>query len=765
MKIQSVSIKSGLNLVSMEIEALSAPIVAPSVNRIFICDVSASMSGDLSLLRRHLKGRMDLVVSREDTVTIGYFSGRGQFGLICEGAKIHNIADRAIINSAIDRKLVPMGMTGFKEPLEEVKRVITRLKSLDKNSAFSLVFMSDGHDNQWAVSEIMKAVNDIADDIASSTIVEYGWYANRPLLTRMSEALGGQYIHVENGERFLPVLDAGMSNRVSGINRREVTLPYTPLHNLVFSLSDDGLMVWNADNNKIRVPSDQKYVYFLSDDKSIKGKGKVDPKDLSDNLIQGLYCAVASLSQRMLSDDVLSVLSVLGDVRLINKFASCFGKQQYSSFREDAISASLNANNRWEDGYDANAIPPDNAYTVLQLLSDLSVEGNMLHTDDAGWDYSSIGRKTSFGGDKIDDESLVKLSEAILDASNISDLDAIKSAVEAIQNASVKEYKFTRTNEDGVPMTNLVMNESRPNISIQTKQNGFLELGSDGLDHNLPERLPAHIYRNYAVVRDGIMNVKILPVSLTHDTYIVLEKHGVISGGWVNGKVYHLNIDALPIINRHMVKSAVVGARDMFALEWQLIKAKAAQKVFKYYEEQYAPRSRVSGLEKKYGVENSEWLKSIGLTDGGFSPKRVVDEVSDVYVGRELKVTIKGFSSLAKVSDVEERLAKGGKLTGPMILLAPFVEEVTKFIENNKDVIENGNVDIITMYLQTMTKSWISEVRRINSKLSEIKFAVIVGQVWFSEFASLDEGSLDMVDNNGNTYFATAQLKDIDVKI
>ena len=761
MHVSSVRISAGLCLASLDIPVLSAaPPLPQRVQRIFVCDVSGSMSGDLPLVRRHVSAGMGKVMQENDLATLIYFSGRGQFGVICEAVSMRTQADRDAVNEAIERKLRPIGLTGFKEPLQEVRRVINRLKSMNPDSAFSLVFMSDGHDNQWSVAEIMSAVEDIAPDLVSSTIVEYGWYANRPLLTRMSEALGGQYVFVENGQQFLPVLDAGMSGRVAGAMRREVVLPTTPLHGLIFCPSADGMMVWNPDaGNAIRVPADQKRVYFLTDTPVGDSTAMGDPRLLDAGLTEGLYAAAAALSQRMLSDDVIALLGALGDVRLITQFASCFGKQQYSAFRNDAIAAALNPVHRWESGYDADAVPPDDAYTVLALLSDLSTEGNMLHTRDENWSYSPIGRKTSFSGDRIDEDTRNTLADVVASAARTGDLNALKQAVEDAQAASVKEYRFTRTNEAGVPMTNLVMHESRPNISIQTKQDGFLELGADGKAYGLPERLPAFIFRNYAIIRDGILNVEILPVSLSSETYRVLEARGVVSGGWVDGKVYPVSVVGMPVINRQMVRSAITGARELFGLEWSLHKAKAAQKVFKYYEEQYAPRSRTAGLEGTYGAEAAEWLKTIGLTDGGFSPKRAVDEVSDVYIGRELKVSIKGASSLAKISDVEERLDSGKKLTAAMVPLAGFVTDVREFLSRNKDETTIRN------YLQTMTKSWISEARRINAKLAEIKFAVVVGQVWFREFDSLDEGSLDMTDDNGDTYFATAQLRELEVKI
>ena len=770
MQVFSVRINDNTWLCYGQIPRLSdAPTIRQSVHHIHVFDVSGSMSGDLPRMRQHAKATIRSLVSIGDTLTMIWFSGRGQFGIICEGARVQDAADYAAACEAIDRKLRPVGMTGFKEPLEEVGRVISRLKSLNKDSLFSLMFMSDGYDNQWKQEDILKVTRDIAPSLSSTVIVEYGWYANRALLGAMAEALGGEHSFVQNADEFLPVFDRTLSGKSGGVARREVVLPATALHGMVFAPGEDGIVTWNPDaENKVRVPSDLECVYFLSSVPVGHQSALGDPRQADPAVVTGLYAAAAVLSQRMLSDEVMSVLGALGDERLVVQFASCFGKQQYSLFRGEAVKAANTLDARWVGGYNANAIPPEDSYTVLQLLSDLSREGNLLHTGDTAWSYSPIGRKTAFGGDKLADDVREELSDAIALASRAGDLDAVKAAIEAAQASAVKEYKFTRTGEAGVPMTNLVMHESRPNINVQTVQTGLLELGADGPAHGLPERLPSKRFRNYAVVRDGILNVEMLPVSLTKDAHAILLTHGLVSQPWKEGKVYAVSVVGLPIINRRMVRAAVTGAYELFSNEWLLVKAKAAQKVFKYYEDAHAPRSRSGELEAAYGLEAAAWLKEVGVTDNGYAPKRVVEEVSDVYMGRELKVGIKSFSSPPKVEDVLERMAavanppvgkKAPVLTASMQVMVPFIKQVLSVIESGK------NPEFVTGFLRERTKFWVSEARRLNAILSEVKFAVVVGQVWFKEFASLDEGTLEMADDEGVKYTATATLREMEVKI
>jgi hypothetical protein len=768
MNIKSAKISDGLYLahVNAPLDA-NVKVLPPSVNRIFICDVSGSMSGDLPSLRQHLKTNLGNVVSKDDTVTIIWFSSRGQFGVVVEGARIHNKTDLEDMHEAIDRRLRPVGLTGFKEPLEEVSRVVSRLRTKDENAAFSMVFMSDGHDNQWSKKEILEATSALATSMASATIVEYGWYANRPLLIAMAEEIGGEYAFAEDAGHFTPLLDDNLRRRVGGMSRRLLTLPASPLHGIAFSVNGNSLSTFTvgADMQSIRVSADLTEFFFLSETPVGHVVVINDARTADTDLVKGLYASLALLSQRMMSSEVFQVLKILGDVALIARFSSCFGKQQYSAFREAVLLSASDATQRWVGGYDVNAVPADDAYTVLDLLSDLTGEdGNMLRLDDESWNYSKVGRKTVLASEKIDDNQKAEIEGMLAGAKTASDLAVIRERMEEMEATQDKTYRFKGDKAKGVPLTTLVYNEDRPNVSVQTRQSGQLLLGADGPAHGLPEEVPTVIFRNYTIIRDGILNVQILPVTIGKATHERLVANGVLKGAWVEGAVEKIAFTALPIINRRMVKH--FSAHECFNLEFDMLKTKAAQKVFKYYEDQNAPRDRSAGLTERYGAEATAWLKEIGLTDGGFAPKVVQAEATDVYIGRELKIAIKGLSSLPKVTDVEERMddKKGKALTNAMALMAPYVREVREFLAS---AIYNNASDkpaLLKTWLQDKTKFWIKVSRRLNRRLSEIKFSIVVGQVWFSEFESLDEGSLNIVTDIGELS-VNATIRDIEVKI
>ena len=77
-------------------------VVELSTQHIFVIDCSGSMSGELSTIRKDLFNKISTVLKPSDSVTIIWFSGRNEYGVILEDYTVHsNIAlekVREIIN-------------------------------------------------------------------------------------------------------------------------------------------------------------------------------------------------------------------------------------------------------------------------------------------------------------------------------------------------------------------------------------------------------------------------------------------------------------------------------------------------------------------------------------------------------------------------------------------------------------------------------------------------------------------------------------------
>lgn len=768
------------------------PVEMP-VNHIVVIDCSGSMHGELPRIREQLKLKLPKLLSEKDTVSIVWFSGRGQFGALLEGERVSSLTDLSAVNKAIDRWLSPQGLTGFKEPLEEVAALAGRLAKKAPGASTSLFFMSDGCDNQWGRADIMKAVEKAAGAVSSTTVVEYGFYADRPLLAAMAEKSGGVLIFADAFDKYAPAFEAAMQKKVTGAKRVEVKVAGDPVYGFAFSVSGGDLYTFEAGSGKVAVPEDLERVAYLSP--SPVGESGLDLVEVSKatfvhktqtihDVIGLSYAAVSLYSVRMKPDVVYPVLKALGDVRFIEQFSGCFGKQKYSDFMESAKSAAL-GQGRFEKGWDPTKVPRDDAFTVLDLLRILAGDdGNRVLLDHPSFKYNRIGRarvdsSTVMTAKEI--EELQLISDEISKERDIKKLKDLQVRLAALTAPKGEGLKFVADEApDGYPVSALVYNEKRPNISVQIRKEGSVDVSARLPEEfrgdkvgKVPTAFRTFIYRNYAIVKDGLVNVQSLPVHMTGGTAKKLMDEGVISQDQVaNGQVRDgsgsviavVDLSPLPIINRKMVRSAL--AKDLFEKEYELARARAAQKVYNSFSKEILPASQKesASFDALYGESAAAWLKEQGFTDySGFNPKMVQAESTDVYMAKELKVSLKGLSKLPSLKELREMIAKN-KVNPPGQLMLDAYREVEKFAASKEFMDASDKGSVAERWFGQRQEAATSSVRKLLRELAEIKFSVIVGQVWFSDFKSLDETTM-IIDVPGGKLEGKVEPVEVETKI
>jgi Mg-chelatase subunit ChlD len=124
-----------------------------------VIDVSGSMYYDLPEIRKNLKNKISSLVKENDTVSIIWFSGKNDAGILKEEVHVNSLKQLNDLNDAIDRFLKPIGLTAFAKPLELADDVIRRIQSNNPESIFSLIFMSDGWNNDVSWDSVINVVN------------------------------------------------------------------------------------------------------------------------------------------------------------------------------------------------------------------------------------------------------------------------------------------------------------------------------------------------------------------------------------------------------------------------------------------------------------------------------------------------------------------------------------------------------------------------------------------------------------------------------
>ena len=778
-KTSSISYKvaDGLFLVDHVItgKASTAKPVEVPTNHVAIIDCSGSMSYDLPKIREQLKRKVPKLLGDKDTLSIIWFSGKGQFGVLLEAEPVSTLTDLQQVNQAVDRWLRPVCLTGFKEPMEEAAKLIDRVAKKHPG-AFSLFFMSDGCDNCWSRAEILKACEKTAAGLSAATFVEYGYYADRPLLTAMAEKAGGSLIFSEDFDRYAPQFESAMQKRPLGVKREEVTIEGDPIGGFAFCANADGdLMTFAVENGKISVPEGTRQVSYLSP----AGIGVVSKETLIEISkgasagqkadLKNAYAAVSLYAVRMKSDVVLPLLKALGDVAFIESFSVCFGKQAYSAFTDVVKAAAFDDKKRLTKGWDPNRVPADDAFTVLDLLRVLSEDdGNRVLMEHPEFKYSAIGRGRVDASDQLTAEEqaeIEKLTTQIAAEKNAKKVAELTAKIAAITANKPVALKFEADPApDGYSISNLTFNEDRPNVSILVKKPGTVDISSRlpaEFNGKIPEKFQSFIYRNYAIVKDGLVNVKKLPVQITKPTWDTLAKAGVSVVDYPVGKPFVttvIDVGALPVINRKMIKS--VSAKDFFCTEYDLTRAQAAQKVFNSFSKELLPPKKAEGFAALYGDAAATWLKEQGFTDySGFSPKTVQAEATDFYAGKEIKVSLKGLSSLPSLKDY-----RAGKSPAASKLMKPFYDKVEGFLKSDVYTKAANKDGVLKAWLEGEANAARKEARSLIYKVAQTTFCIIVGQCWFSEFASLDENSM-AIDTDEGRIDCKAELKEIQIRI
>ena len=749
-----MQINESLSLITHKVtKSTPAPSKPAAVNHIMVVDCSGSMWGEISKIRDDIKKKLPSLMNEGDTFTAVWFSGKGEYGVIVEGEPIATMKDLKNVYEALDRELRGRGLTGFKGPLEEVGNIVNRLRKKNSNG-FSLFWLTDGGENCSPRPEVLKVLDKVAKDLSSATICEYGFYSDRNFLSQMAERAGGALIFADRFEKYSPLFEAAMRKEGLGAKRIEVNIPDAPIEGFVFTLEGGDIVTYVVEDGKASIPETTNEVYYLVAKKSS------DDGDRTQEL-SALYAAMTLFAQRMKSDIVFPILRKLGDVRFIEAYASCFGKQRYSDFVEQAKEATFDPSKRLVNGYDPNKVPADDAYTILDLLEKLAEMKASALLDHPDFKYSPIGRG------RIDSNNVLTAEEAAEVASLTAEMAKTKNAkkvkeisdrIASITSKKKEALKFVEVGaEEGNPISNLTYNEERPNVSMLVTKQGTVDL-SDRLPEEMkgttlgkiPTQFPTFIYRNYTIIKDGLVNVDMLPVRLDDvspfppETYEKREQNIVV-----------FKLRDLPAINRKMVKS--VEAKSFFQLNWDLLKAKAAQKVFNSFQKEFFPGKPGDSYAALYGEEGAAWLKDQGITERGFSPKTVLAESTDFYLSKKLKVSFKGYSTLPSLKDARTKIGDG-KENGPTFLMKPAILEVLSKMPK-----ESPEKDAeFEKWLRGKQDETTKQVRSLILQLAKVNYSIIVGQVW--PFPSLDENSLTLTDGSTQVV-GTMSMEDVEERI
>jgi len=674
-----------------------------STHRIVVADCSGSMYHELAKLRAHLKNKLPTLVQPNDSLSLLWFSGRDEFGIIFEDVMISSLTDLSNIHKAIDRFLTPMGLTGFTQPLQEVKRVIER----SKRDSATLSFMTDGYDNQGRRSDILDAAAQLADHVASATFVEYGYYANHELLVEMADVVSGTVVLAENFERYTETLNDAMNGSYGKRIAVEAHDVAADDFNFVVGTNGHNFIVGVPKAGQLSFPSDVvAYAHFVD--------GGGDGITIEGDVRQACF-VVAALIQRGMLDAALMLAAAIGDRALYKSIENAFSKQDYGRAVALAVKIGSSADLLYADsGRQTNLQPDPNAYNVLELLFDLSGgSGNLLNVSHPEFDYNPLGghRPTA--------------------AINESGFVPVFTDKSTQVLGEISTLKFA---------------EDRPNVSILTRRDGLVSLPPNNIPGLSDEIVESFVWRNYAIIADGIVNVSKLPVIISAETFAKLRDERKLFPAKARHQkdvTYVIDVSGMPVMNRAMATPTTL--TELFTTQHKLLQAECLMKVAKLRVEKPAFSA---AFAEKYGEEGATLLKECGVTPGGFSPRTEKAEAIDARLAKFAIVSLAGFSTIPSVGEVRDKVALGKSLPPSAQALANAINII--------DEIEDEDIPAAI----EDTKATIANLR---NKLVMMKFGIILGKRLPTDMIDLEDTTREM--DFGYTKLIKCQLKLVEKEI
>jgi hypothetical protein len=718
------------------------------VHHLFIIDCSGSMYYELPRIRTDLYNKISTIMKPDDSVTIIWFSSRGEYGVVVEDFKMKSKTMEQL-RDVIEKQLHPRGLTAFKDPLLESKKIISRITTSNKDMVHSLFFLTDGHDNQSTERDIISAINDLKPALVSAAIVEYGYYCNRKLLSEMSMEVGGVHVFAQDFQDYEPYLKKQFEQKVRS-ERKKVN--FGKVHgNIVFSMVGEDVLIYKVDENgDAFLDVEAGDVFFLQERNATGEKSNNEffenaaNGNISDEtLLKATYASMFAFSRKSDYKTISDILRVAGDAYFIRKKANTFGTQKINELEAEFLQAANNTESMFIEGYNPNLEPKEDAYCVMDMLDDLmAYDDNLWYPRNENFVYKRIGRKTQLASKKASKDQKEKLKEMI-DKGDTA--EALKQLQELEEQPSGLKFIY-KDDTKGYPIHDLVWNNSRANLSVRVKFEGSVELPDSAHDASLsdfpkiPKNFDTHMYRNYTIIKDGIINTYRLPVSLNEETFNKLQANGLLEGEtYTSGKIYVLDFSSLPVINQKMVKET--SAEKLFRDQYALLKIQAKNTVFNHLKKAYFENVSLD-FAALYGAEGAAWLKEFGLTPNGYNPKVTQEPSTEETMVNTLSVKIEKMTVPNTKKDFDailSKIEKGMGLTNREKLLEGPIREFQAFEKMSDGVSDAAKKTLIDTWLSERSKDIRKEKTRLMNDISRVQFTTIVGKSWFSDLDSRDE--------------------------
>lgn len=727
-----------LSINSNETEATQ---VRTSVNHVFCCDISGSMYSTLPKMRQQLKNRIVDLVHEDDTITIIVFADANRCTILKELVSVKDAKDLQLLYAAIDRFMVAGGLTCFYDPAVITKNLINNYGSSD---LWSWIFLSDGGNNDCPWSKVIGELTELGDKLNSATIIEYGYWADTKALSEMAEVLGGTKILAEDFDQYEPIFEKVLKNTETS---PRIALDITQIkpylkYQQVFGVDrarGSVVVISTARTNQILIPANLTEVYAV-----------VRPADeLFDELsmeYEGVAAAIVPQLDAMRYDLVEELLMHLGDPELISQYVQAYGKQRLFLFRETLINKIMNKEERRFQA-DAPSVVSNNSrkYCLLDLIYDLKKEHILIDVKHLIENYNPIGVKS------MPNTILTEDYKRML-ASARSYEEAADLLADARDDQPIMTYNYDEI--ERVMINDLTWNEDRANLSILVKIPVTIELPTNSVGLT---KVKSFVWRNYAVIKDGILNVPVLRVCLTKKQASRFWNNIVVEKEYEDGSVDGLiALASYPLINRQ--RATKVKSTEMADTYLQLMELRNRQKYLGYLVGGApSPTPQSSSVPSQsseiYNKEQWDYLNSLGITSNGYNPKVHNEKSGEFYMAPTFRIKVAKFSSIPKIETILKKRADGKSMTPS----ESYLSEIMKSVDEQLKLVP---MDVYGDVVRQEYKQVKSKIAEILEALATSKFTLMLSRKWFLDKKGFDDNTLPNYSYGSNVFDITFEFQE-----
>lgn len=628
------------NLVDDEVRQEHQP-----VHYIQIIDRSASMRNDINTLIDQVKQTI-VDMSEKDYYSVIWFSGRDQYKTVLKG--VPRSGDISGSLKVLDSLKSTIGLTCFYQATADAFECIRDLRALAYNSMITLFTDGqstvDGDNNN--MSELLESLNDVS--VSSFNTVGYGNYCDETKLRIWSNySEFGVYTHSSRIEEYYDIFkDNSLVSKslfpyVVDIevesNDGPSRLYYvTPVSSTLVRVGES----YTGDFNYLNRNKNQFVLVHPDKDPDIKitfndyDKDKatvINSRDIKNSIrdiwVNGiLYRKAYADYYSTWRDESLQCLKVLRDKELIDSHMSSFTTNEVANHIKELKKTCRKVMYRHPNTCDNNYVPRTDAPCVMDLLNILNQSDNNLYDHSA--EYNRIGRKVS------------------------DDLNRF----------------FKDDNDKTSPISNLVFNEKKLNVSIRFPIKGYVHINPRQADRvGLDPKVPCMIFRTHTIIKDGQLNMSKILVVVDRETLDkindkfsdpdLIESCTQYSDSDVEMYSLVLNLETIPMINAQYSNLDIIDVRDYVV---NIERYKSRLKVLNYLISNYDKKVNIASTDSShhtYTDAQLELMKDYGIKDGvysGISNSINSAEDSDYYYSRTMSFSLKGFSKLSPVEKVLE---------------------------------------------------------------------------------------------------------------